>query len=140
MSDKTNAVAKDAAMKQRIITHMNTDHQDSLIRYLEHFHCVSSFSARNAHLEDITFSSLTIKSSGRNYTIPIKPPMTAWSEARPRVVAMDAEAVEALARSNITVKKYVKPYGFMLVVYIACLLTFIGFSRRANFRAPVSLV
>ena len=128
-----------AAMKKRIVTHMNVDHQDSLIRYLEHFCAVPSFLARNAHLEDVTFSSMTIKSSGRRYDIPIKPSMTAWSEVRPRVVAMDAEAVDGLGRSKVTVKRYTKPHGFMLVVFLACVLTFIGFSKRTNFE-PGSLL
>lgn len=133
--------SKDAAAKQRIITHMNNDHQDSLIRYLEHFHALSSFSARNARLTDITFSSLTIVSSegGKPYRIHIKPEMTSWSEARPRVVALDAEAVSGLNRSNITVKRYVPPYGFMTAIFIACACTFLAFSRRANFE-PRSLL
>ena len=132
--------AKDAAAKQRIITHMNTDHQDSLIRYLEHFCHVSSFSARNAKLADITFDSITIlASNGKPHTIPIKPPMTSWSEARPRVVAMDAEAVAGLNRSNITVKKFRGPKGVMGVVFVAAAVTFVVFSKRSNFE-PGALV
>lgn len=132
--------AKDAAAKQRIITHMNTDHQDSLIRYLEHFCHVSSFSARNAKLADITFDSLTIlASNGKPHTIPIKPPMTSWSEARPRVVAMDAEAVAGLNRSNIKVKKFRGPKGVMGVVFVAAAVTFVVFSKRSNFE-PGALV
>ncbi len=132
--------AKDAAAKQRIITHMNTDHQDSLIRYLEHFCHVSSFSARNAKLADITLDSLTIlASNGKPHTIPIKPPMTSWSEARPRVVAMDAEAVAGLNRSNITVKKFRGPKGVMGVVFVAAAVTFVVFSKRSNFE-PGALV
>ena len=126
-------------MKRRIISHMNNDHQESLIRYLEHYCGVSSFSARHAQLEDITFSALTVNSNGQNYSVPVEPPMTAWSDARPRVVAMDAEAVAGLGRSSITVKEYVKPYGFMLLVFIAAFLTFVNFSRRTNFR-PGSLL
>ncbi len=132
--------AKDTAAKQRIITHMNTDHQDSLIRYLEHFCHVSSFSARNAKLADITFDSITIlASNGKPHTIPIKPPMTSWSEARPRVVAMDAEAVAGLNRSNITVKKFRGPKGVMGVVFVAAAVTFVVFSKRSNFE-PGALV
>ncbi len=121
-------------MKKRIITHMNNDHQDSLVRYLEYFCGVSSFSARNAHLNDVKFSTLTIFASGNNYEVPVEPPMTDWSQVRPRVVAMDAEAVAGLGRSNITIKTYVKPHGLMLVAFIAALLTFVNFARRENFR------
>lgn len=127
--------SKDAAAKQRIITHMNADHQDSLVRYLEHFCHLSSFSARNAKLEDITFDTLIISlSDGSRYTIPIAPPMTAWSEARPRVVAMDEEATTGLKRSNITVKKYKRPKGFMTVVFVSCAVTLVMFSKRSNFQ------
>ncbi|KAL9067580.1 MAG: hypothetical protein Q9161_006769 [Pseudevernia consocians] len=124
----------DEAAKQRIITHMNNDHQDSLIRYLQYYAQLSSFSARNAHLADISFNNLTILSSnGTPHAIPVKPAMTSWSEARPRVVAMDAEAVAGLGASNITVRKYKPPRGFMTAVFVACALTYISFCRRANF-------
>ena len=133
MAEKSSKSAAEAT-KQRIINHMNNDHQDSLIRYLQHYAQLSSFSARNAHLDDINFDSLTILSSaGTPHAIPIKPSMTSWSDARPRVVAMDGEAVAGLGASNITVKKYKPPRGFMAVVFVACLLTFISFCRRANF-------
>ncbi|MCJ1227283.1 hypothetical protein MMC12_003938 [Toensbergia leucococca] len=125
---------KDEAAKLRIINHMNLDHQDSLVRYLEHFCNLSSFSARNAKLVDIAFDSLVITSNTNSkYTIPIEPPMTSWPEARPRVVAMDSEAVAGLNRSSITVKKYKRPKGFMAVVFIASACTFVAFSKRSNF-------
>ena len=133
MTEKASK-STDEAAKQRIITHMNNDHQDSLIRYLRYYAQLSSLSARNAHLADISFDSLTILSSNRiSHAIPIKPAMTSWSEARPRVVAMDGEAVAGLGASNITVKQYKPPRGFMTAVFVACLLTFITFCRRANF-------
>jgi len=131
---------KDAAAKTRIITHMNTDHQDSLIRYLQHFAHLSPISARNAHLADFTFSSLTILSSKEQaHTIPITPSMTSWADARPRVVAMGQEAVAALKKSSITVKRYKPPRSYMTAIMAASALTFILFSRRANF-LPGSLL
>ena len=132
MGDKISK-STDEAAKQRIITHMNNDHQDSLIRYLRYYAQLSSFSARNAHLADISFNNLTILSNGTPHVIPIKPAMTSWSEARPRVVAMDGEAVAGLGASNITVKKYKPPSGFMTVVFVACALSYIAFSRPGNF-------
>ncbi|KAL6717359.1 hypothetical protein ACLMJK_005274 [Lecanora helva] len=127
--------AKDRVAKGRIITHMNTDHQDSLIRYLQHYAHLSSYASSNAYLSDITFSSLTILSSGKDaHTIPISPPMTAWSEVRPRVVAMDAEACAALNKSSTTVNTYKQPIGIPAIVMLASCITFIVFSRRANFQ------
>ncbi|MCJ1239209.1 hypothetical protein MMC14_007203 [Varicellaria rhodocarpa] len=128
--------AKDAAAKQRIINHMNADHQISLVRYLEHFCHLSSFSARNAKLQDISFKSLTILSSkNAQHVISIEPPMVAWVEARERVVAMDAEAVKGLKRSNITMKRYEEPSGFMALVFVAVAMTFALFSKRSNFES-----
>lgn len=49
MATKDPAAAELAA-KTRIITHMNNDHQDSLVRYLEAYHNLSSFTARNAKI------------------------------------------------------------------------------------------
>ena len=71
--------------------------------------------------------------------MPIKPPMTGWAEARPRVVAMDAEAVKGLGRSNVTVRKYRGPRGWMTGVMVICALTFLAFARRGNF-VPGSLL
>ena len=65
--------------------------------------------------------------------------MSAWSEARTRLADLDAQAVNGLGRSNVTVKKYERPFGFMAVVFAACCLTYTAFSRRSNFQ-PGSLL
>lgn len=130
-----DSAVKDVAAKQRIITHMNNDHQDSLIRYLEHFCHLSSASARHARLTDISFDHLTLQANGRSsYEIPVKPPMTAWADARPRVVAMDAEAVAGLSRSDITVKRYTRPKGVTAVVSAFILITLLVFMKPSNFQ------
>ncbi|MCJ1379672.1 hypothetical protein MMC17_002774 [Xylographa soralifera] len=128
------AQVKDAAAKERIIQHMNKDHQDSLIRYLEHYCHVSSYYARNAQLQDIAFHSMTI-TSGRScrYIIPLDPPLASWSEARSRVVAMDSESIDGLKRSKITVKKYKRPKGLWIVVPFLVAGTITAFSKRSNF-------
>ncbi|KAL8765040.1 MAG: hypothetical protein Q9203_006813 [Teloschistes exilis] len=132
--------SQDEAAKARIIKHMNTDHQDSLVRYLEHFCHLSSFFAANAKLESLTLDSLSISSSlGRTHLVPIQPPMASWSEARTRFAALDGEAVKGLGRSNITVKEYRRPRGFMAVVFVACVMSYTLFSRRAN-SLPGSLI
>lgn len=128
---------KDAAAHTRIIEHMNKDHQDSLIKYLQYYHHLSSFTSRKAYLSEIDFSSLTIllyPDSEKRYKVPISPPMTSWSDARPRVVEMDGKATAGLGKSSVTVKKFTPPQGFMVVVWAAAFLTFIAFSQRSNFR------
>ncbi len=128
--------AEEAASKQRIINYMNNGHQDSLIRYLEHFCHLSSFSARHAQLVDVTFDCLTLKTSGgTSFQIPIAPAMDSWADARSRVVAMDDEASASLKRSNITVKKYARPTGFMAIVFTAVVSTLAVYSKRSNFQA-----
>ena len=133
--------SKDAVAKQRIITHMNTDHQDSLVRYLEHYGNLSSYAASNARLEDITFDSMTISTAkGENHIVAIDPPLSSWSEARPKVVAMDEEARARLKRSDITVKEYTLPNKlWQAVIMTASALTFLAFSKRSNF-LPGSLL
>ncbi|KAI9863716.1 MAG: hypothetical protein M1830_006148 [Pleopsidium flavum] len=126
--------SKDAEAHHRIITHMNKDHQDSLTRFLEHYAHLSSQSARTAKLADMTLNSLTITTHNRSrHVIPLNPPMKSWSEARERMVAMDQEALRGLGRSNITMKEYRRPRGFLAVVFVAAACTIVSFSRRSNF-------
>ncbi|KAK5141105.1 hypothetical protein BJ546DRAFT_1028680 [Cryomyces antarcticus] len=125
--------SQDAAAKKRIITHMNADHHDSVIRYAEHFCGLSSYSARNAKIGDISLDSLTVVANGKTHSIAFNPPMTSYREARERVVAMDKDAVTALGRSDITVTEYRLPRGFHAVVFGAALMTMLSFFRAGNF-------
>jgi hypothetical protein len=123
---------KDSAIKARIITHMNDDHSTSLTRYLEHFCHLPS--PKGAHLEDITLGHLIISSNGgraRNL-IPIDPPMRNYTETRERMASMDKAALEGLGKSDIEIKLYEGPRGFMAVVFWVCLATMVVFCRRGN--------
>lgn len=125
---------RDEQRLQRVISHMNKDHQDSISRYLQHYSKVSASLARHAKLVDITFDSMTIVANNTaRYHIDIQPPMGSWSEVRARMVAMDQEALRGLGKSDITVKEYRRPRGFMAVVFVATATTFVCFSRRSNF-------
>lgn len=142
------------APEERIIKHMNADHQDSLRRYLEHYHALSSFSARNAHLTDISFTTLTLSTStitpsqpppasasgaskkyeigSSTYHIPLDPPLKSWAEARERLVSMDKLCVEKLNRSSITLNTYIFPRGFHLFLGILTICTLITFSSSTH--------
>ncbi|EKG10996.1 protein of unknown function DUF2470 [Macrophomina phaseolina MS6] len=124
--------AQEAAAKQRVISHMNADHQDSIVRYAEHYCKLSSFAARKARLADITLGSMCVEAAGKKYTIPLEPPMQSWREARERLVQMDKDALAGLGRSDITVKQYTRPRGAHAVVFTVCALTYVLVSRRAN--------
>jgi Protein of unknown function (DUF2470) len=76
---------------------MNTEHAESLSLYLRHYSNLSATAAENPKLVDMSYSSLTIESAdGTPHEIPIEPQMQAWSDARPRVVAMERDARAAL--------------------------------------------
>ncbi|GME41615.1 hypothetical protein GTA08_BOTSDO00509 [Neofusicoccum parvum] len=124
--------AQEAAAKQRIISHMNADHQDSIVRYVEHYCKVSALAARKARLVDMNLGSMSVDAAGKKYTVPLEPPMQSWREARERLVQMDKDALAALGRSDITVKQYTRPRGAHAVVFAVCALTYVLVSRRAN--------
>jgi putative heme iron utilization protein len=104
MADQTS---KDAAMKERIIKHMNNDHADSLSLYLQHYNKLSASSARGARMTDISLSAMTFQTTdGKTHTIPLNPPMTSFADARTRSVDMDREARSALDISRIKLTSY----------------------------------
>ncbi|KAI9724211.1 MAG: hypothetical protein M1828_003956 [Chrysothrix sp. TS-e1954] len=125
----------------RIITHMNADHHDSLVRYLEHHHSVPSHLARHAtltsikptHLQISTSPSIASFKNNQNYIVPIEPPLADLSAARERLVAMDQAAITALGRSEVTVKVYAPPRTpFQIAAVCTTLSVIFFFSSRRN--------
>ncbi|KAH7321007.1 hypothetical protein B0I35DRAFT_408015 [Stachybotrys elegans] len=97
--------------KQRIIAHMNRDHPRELAHYLRHYVQLSASAAADPTLRDITMKSMVIQARGKEYTVPISPPLGSWRDARDRLVAMDTEARNALGISDIVINEWVAP-GF----------------------------
>ncbi|KAI4211120.1 MAG: hypothetical protein LQ349_009440, partial [Xanthoria aureola] len=130
----------DTAIKNRIITHMNTSHQDSLTRYLRQTHHLPLSTARHATLHSLTLNTLTLTLSpsptAPKYQIPITPPLKTYPEARARLAAMDAAACTALDLAPYTLTHYTPPHGFRLFVFIVIFLETLLLSRRANFLPP----
>ncbi|KAI4229456.1 MAG: hypothetical protein L6R36_000815, partial [Xanthoria steineri] len=130
----------DTAIKNRIITHMNTSHQDSLTRYLRQTQHLPLSTARHATLHSLTLNTLTLTLSpsptAPKYQIPITPPLKTYTEARARLAAMDAVACTALDISPHTLKHYDPPRGIRLFIFILIFLEALLFSRRANFLPP----
>ena len=128
----------DAAFKARIIKHMNNDHADSLSLYLRHYFYMSPSAAFPARLEDISFSDLVIVDSSKMRSIVnIKPPMKSWADARPRMVAMDAECRAALgipppehgavskSREKVKLERYLPPQTLLQrTIFLAALGTY----------------
>ncbi|CAG8982337.1 hypothetical protein HYALB_00005339 [Hymenoscyphus albidus] len=124
--------AKDAAMKQRIITHMNNDHQISLSYYLRHYKKLSSREATSPTLTDISFAAMTIETGEKkSYTIAINPPMKSWAEARERTVDMDREAREALDISSIKITEYEPPTSLQhCIIATFCAVAMMSFAAQ----------
>lgn len=131
--------AQEAAVKERIVNHMNKDHADSVRRYLEAFSQKSFYQVRHARLTDVTLNDIKFNCGGQHIVIPFDPPMKALREARERLVQLDKDALNALGRSDISITKYNPPWapGFHfihLLNFTTCLLTWLAFSRNANFQ------
>lgn len=137
----TKGPPSEDAIIARIITHMNAEHQDSLVRYLEHYCALSSFSARNARMTEMSKTALTLTTASpraspaevqaSTYTIPIDPPLANWSEARPRVIAMDETCITALKRSPVTLKTYLRPRGLHAAILAGCVFIILLLHRRS---------
>jgi hypothetical protein len=86
-----------AAMKQRIIAHMNADHPDSLEDYLKFYNGITCLPA-SAKLLDLSLDSLLIEYSvadsanAKTSTVNITPAMSSYAESRTKLVAMAEEA------------------------------------------------
>ncbi|KAI5806809.1 hypothetical protein DFH27DRAFT_359106 [Peziza echinospora] len=100
----------EAAIKARIMNHMNADHADSVLLYLQHYtpYTTATATPHPPQLTDISLAHLTIThypsqtpipgGEAVTTTIPITPPMASYAEARVRLVAMAEEAQDALEK------------------------------------------
>ncbi|GAB7362530.1 hypothetical protein MBLNU230_g2849t1 [Neophaeotheca triangularis] len=129
------AVAKDVAAKERIIRHMNNDHHDSILRYLQHYCQLSSWTAFDSHMTDVDLSAMKFACSGKTYSIPFEPPLGSMREIRERVVAMDQDCHAALGTSPVTVNEYVPPTvsSFYMAEFSIVVATFIINGQRRLF-------
>ncbi|CAA9959921.1 HugZ heme iron utilization protein [Pyrenophora teres f. maculata] len=134
--------AQDEATRQRIIKHMNTDHHDSIRRYVEAFASKSVFQSRKAQMIDIDLNQMVISSgNGQRSVIAFDPPMQNLREARERVVQLDKDAQQVLGRSDISVTTFVPTYRHPthLALFTTVLLCFLLLPRQANWQ-PGSLL
>ncbi|CAK4034270.1 related to integral membrane [Lecanosticta acicola] len=122
--------AQDQAAKARIVTHMNNDHHDSIVRYLQHYAKLSSLSAYDGQAADVDLAGLTLSCHGKTYRIPFEPAMSSYREARERVVELDKACRAALGHSDVTVKDYAPPTGLYALEFIVISATFLGYSQR----------
>lgn len=114
-----------AAMKSRIITHMNADHQLSLRLYLQHYCHVPSSGTVKASLEDISTDHITLNSSFGRHVVPFDPPMKSLMEGREKLVAMHQHCLQELDLSDIVIDDYQLPRAVFPYV-LAALVVLIG--------------
>ncbi|RMZ89452.1 hypothetical protein DV736_g3314, partial [Chaetothyriales sp. CBS 134916] len=120
--------AKDV-MRTRILTHMNADHQFSLILYSRNYSKLPLSHAKSSKLEDIALTHMTIHSSFGRCMIPFDPPLNSLNEARERVVAMHQQAMKELDVEDVLIERYVLPdRAWMWVVMVLCAWTIVTFS------------
>jgi Protein of unknown function (DUF2470) len=91
------ATPNPAAMKARIMTHMNADHSDSLEDYLKFYNNINA-APQSAKLVDFDVDFMKIEYTDKSGAVQssivkINPPMSSLSEARVKMVAMAEEAV-----------------------------------------------
>jgi hypothetical protein len=84
------------AIKARIMSHMNTDHPDSLEDYLKFYNDITA-APQSAKLIDLNLDSMKIEyrdgsDSIKTSIVKITPPMSSYSESRVKLVAMAEEA------------------------------------------------
>jgi hypothetical protein len=140
---QNEASNKEQIQKQRIVSHMNSDHQDTLSLFLEVYSEVPYTEAQTAQMEEILLTGMMIttadypdraKSSRTHFFVPFEPALNGYEEARHRVVEMHKHCLKTLGRSDITIQEYRRPKGFGAFMFTVCLATFIAFSRRSNFQ------
>ena len=106
-----------------------------MVRYLEFYHGVSSYSAYSGSISDISLDKLTLSCGGRSFATKLTPPMTSFRDARERLVEMDQVCNAGLGRSDITIKEFPPLKGINLLLNCTAAMTLIAFSLRSNFAA-----
>lgn len=119
----------DDAMKARIISHMNSSHSSSLSDYLQHYNHVPLRAASSPTLVDISLSAMSIRDGSHTiHSVPFSPPLSSFTDARARTVAMDRTARHALGPRIVS---YDRPRGPLAIgIVIGCLTFYILMATR----------
>ncbi|USW48052.1 Putative hem oxygenase HugZ-like superfamily [Septoria linicola] len=121
------------AAKNRIVSHMNNDHHDSIVRYLQHYGGTPSWKAWDGKITDVSLNELTLSCHENIVKIPFQPPMASYREARERVVDLDKTCRKALGHSDVTVKHFLAPSGLYTIPFLVIIATMVGYSQRSWF-------
>jgi len=131
------AASTQEAVQRRIITHMNDDHQESIVFYLRNYAKLPPAQATSGKLETITEKGMAISYSSATGSaetfVEFDPPLSSLSEARPRLIAMLQDSMRSQGVSPIRIKRFAYP---SLAGYISIIGASIGFY---SFAAPGAL-
>ena len=99
---------------------------------MEHYHGLSSWKAYDSSVTGVDLTKMTFEAAGKTYSIPFEPPLSSYRETRERVVEMDKQCLEALNKSDITIKEFVPPTtsAFNAVEFLVVAATFVAYSQR----------
>ncbi|TDZ30709.1 hypothetical protein C8035_v002319 [Colletotrichum spinosum] len=116
------AVGGDDAVRDRIKTHMNRDHQRELSLYLRHYSGLTRRAANSPWLKGISLKGMTIAAGGlggKEFFVAFEPALNSWDDVRPAVVEMARASQKGLGLSDITISHFEATSGFALVVFIS---------------------
>lgn len=128
MADPSAAppAGQDAAIKARIIGHMNKDHGMELEHYLRAFNGIPERAARGAQMTDMSLDALAVRTAdGRSHTVALSPPLPNLGAARGQLVEMAGTALKRLGLSDIRLERYAAPWGSDLLVLFGVQLYFV---------------
>ncbi|KAJ9650259.1 hypothetical protein H2198_010429 [Neophaeococcomyces mojaviensis] len=135
MSATDPADPKTLAMKTRVLTHMTTDHADSLALYLRHYSKLPASSIPLSppvgmlKLEDVTLDHMIISHPGGGNLVYIDPPMKSLMESRERLVGMHKDCLTGLGLSDIKIDSFVLPNkAWQWVTHLVTTFCFVTFS------------
>ncbi|KAI0125113.1 hypothetical protein BJ170DRAFT_488800 [Xylariales sp. AK1849] len=110
------AAGQEAAIKARVINHMNKDHAAELEHYLRAFNGIPASAAAGAQIVDMSLDAMTIKSASGTHKVGISPPLPNYGASRVKLVEMSRTALSKLGLSDIKIDAFAPPTGFDCVV------------------------
>ena len=78
----------------------------------------------------IDLNGMTFTCGKHIHNIAFDPPLKSYAETRERVVQMDKECLQALGRSDITIKEFAPPTGLYAVEFVVIIAFFLSYSQR----------
>ena len=81
-------------------------------------------------MSNISLDCMVFVCGGKTFRVPLDPPMHSFRDARERAVQMDKECLDALDKSDVTVREFVPPTGIYTLNFMVIAATFLSYSQR----------